>query len=154
MVYMNTQASSNHPQPHRLRKAYRKPGALVLTILIVLIGAVLAASLLLPKGERINAAGYQVVYLTNNQAYFGKLKNTSGEYLVIQSPYAPQNVAQPNQDEAQENAAVANNQTTLLKVRDQVYGPEDSISIKSDQVLFWQNLRDDSKVVQAIKSKQ
>ena len=126
---------------------YKKPGALIITCLIVLIGAVITVSFLLPKGERINSSGYQVVYMTSGQVFFGKLKSTEGNYLVLDTPYTAQDV----QPEGKKQAAAS---TTLVKVSQQQYGPTETMSLKSNQVLFWQNLRDDSKVVQAIKSKQ
>ena len=98
--------------------------------------------------QAIDASKYQVVYLTNGQAYFGKLQNASGDFLVIKSPYIAQSVSADNK------TAATSAQATLLKVTSQVYGPEDSIAIKSSQVTFWQNLRDDSKVTQAITSKE
>ena len=65
----------------------------------------------------------------------------------MKDPYTAQSVA-AKQGETQTGAT-----TTLLKVSQQVYGPQDSIAIKSDQVSFWQNLRSDSKVTAAIKQK-
>ena len=122
----------------------------------VLLGAALVliiaiVTLLLMKSrpsQQLDSNKYQVVYLTTGQAYFGKLQNTGGDYLVMKSPYSVQNVA--NGD----NKDTAVSQTTLVSVSKQVYGPEDSIAIKASQVTFWQNLRDDSKVTQAIKSKE
>lgn len=96
--------------------------------------------------QKIDSSKYQVVYMTNGQAYFGKLKNSSGEYLVLDTPYTAQSVETPKQDEQKTEAAPS----TLLKVSSQVYGPEDSIAIRSSQVAFWQNLRSDSKVSKAI----
>ncbi len=98
--------------------------------------------------QSINHSGYQVVYLMNGRAYFGKLQNTSGDYLVIRSPYAEQTISAPS------DAANTTPQTKLLKVSDQIYGPDDSIALRADQVAFWQNLRDNSKVVQALKADQ
>lgn len=129
--------------PFRL---YRQPGALMITAAIVVVGALLGLMLLVPKGERINASQYQVVYMTSGQAYFGKLQNTGGDYLVLKSPYTAQEI-KANDEKSQP-------QTTLVKVSQQAYGPEDVMSLKSDQVLFWQNLRSDSKVAKAITSKQ
>ncbi len=101
------------------------------------------------QSQSINRSAYQVVYLTNGQAYFGKLQNTSGEYLVMRSPYSAQSVqAEPKAEEETTPT------TTLLRVRDQVYGPEDSIAIRAETVAFWQNLRDDSKITALLKSKQ
>ena len=130
------------PTPKSL---YGRPGGLIVTALVVALGAFVALAYFLPQGERVNGDGYQVVYLASGQAYFGKLKNTTGEYLVLDSAYTAS-----DQTSAQDNVQ---NQTSLIKVSEQVYGPDDSLSIKSDQVVFWQNLRDDSKVVQAIESR-
>jgi hypothetical protein len=40
-----------------------------------------------------------------------------------------------------------------VKVGDEVYGPEGNMNIRADQVLFWQDLKADSKVAKAIDSK-
>jgi len=129
------------------RELYRKPGALLLTVAIVIAGAWLTLLFVLRKRERIKTDGYQVVYMTSGQAYFGKLQNTEGSYLVLKMPYTAQDV----KPEGSENVQTS---TTLVKVSQQQYGPEDTMSLKGDQVLFWQNLRDDSKVSLAIKNAQ
>jgi hypothetical protein len=36
----------------------------------------------------------------------------------------------------------------------ELHGPEDKMSVSSEQVLFWENLKNDSKVVQAIHKYQ
>jgi len=101
--------------------------------------------------QRIDTSKYQVVYLVNGQAYFGKLQNTSGDFLVLKSPYIAQSVENTDKNST---SGVGATQTTILKVTDQVYGPDDSIAIKSSQVAFWQNLRDDSKVTKAVNSQK
>lgn len=75
-----------------IREAYDRPGALILTSIIVLIGAFIAWQLLLPQGERVNADAYQVVVTTNGKTYFGKLRSAGGEYLVLDHPYTTQAV--------------------------------------------------------------
>ncbi len=102
------------------------------------------------RTQQIDTKGYQVVYLISGQTYFGKLQNQSGDYLVLKQVYAEQTVQAAAKNEDGTPKAP---QTTLVKVRDQVYGPEDSIAIKSTQVAFWQNLRSDSKISQAIDGK-
>jgi len=97
-------------------------------------------------GQVIDKTSYQVVYMSNGQAYFGKLQNVSGQFLTLASPFSAQN---PQQDSSDTNAAVP-----LVPVTEQVYGPENSIALRSENVLFWQNLRDDSKVTQAIKNQK
>ncbi|QQS21710.1 hypothetical protein IPM09_04300 [Candidatus Saccharibacteria bacterium] len=128
-----------------------------ITSSLSLMGAVMLAGILTfaivlyalnGRDTPIDPSKYQVIYLTNGQAYFGKLQNTRGEYLVVSSPYTAQTPAQQASNKDTEQT------TTLLRVRDQLYGPEDTMAIKSSQVVFWQNLRDDSKISQALKAKQ
>jgi hypothetical protein len=89
---------------------------------------------------------YQVVYLLTGQVYFGKLQNTGGQYLTLKNVYTLE--AKPTASDSTD----ASNTSNILQVSRQVYGPEDSMAIRADQVQFWQNLRSDSKVAQAIKS--
>lgn len=125
----------------------RLPKLVVLPVVVVVIVGFVIAWIWLPSGQRIDNSVYQAVYLSNGQAYFGKLKSTSGDYVTLESPYTVQEVQAEKSKDAQ-------GQTTLLKVRDQVYGPDDSIALRSENILFWQNLRSDSKVQQAIEAKQ
>lgn len=128
-------------------------------IIAVVVGAALAVTGLIwlvqqlyqTSLQRIDASKYQIVILTTGQMYFGKLQNQSGDYLVIKSPYVEQAV---ESEEKNADGSAKQAQTTLLKVSSQLYGPDDSIAIKASQVILWQNLRDDSKVSQAIKSKE
>lgn len=137
-----------------LRKLWSSKSNFVLAITAVVVSVAglvwLVQQIYQANLQRIDTSKYQIVYLVNGQAYFGKLQNTSGDFLVVKSAYIAQSVEATNIESDDKTA----NQTTLLKVTDQVYGPQDSIAIKSSQVAFWQNLRDDSKVVQAIKAKE
>lgn len=89
---------------------------------------------------------YQVVYLLTGQVYFGKLQNTTGQYLTLNNVYTLENQA------SSDKAAAENSTSNIIQVSRQVYGPEDSMAIRADQIQFWQNLRTDSKVAQAINS--
>ena len=121
----------------------------VVTVVAAALISFLALQLFL-KPMRVDPSGYQVISLVSGQVYFGKLKNIGGEYLYLEAPYVEQQVqAQEKNTDGSTKAA----QTALIRVKDQVYGPQDMIAIKSDQVVFWQNLRADSKVAQAIKAK-
>lgn len=142
---------TEHVKPRILKNKSRliKLGALMGGLALVL--AIALVTMLIMKSQpaqTIDTSKFQVIYLTNGQAYFGKLQNTSGEFLVVKSPYIAQSIG------ADDKTEDTSTQATLLKVTSQVYGPEDSIAIKSSQVTFWQNLRDDSKVTQAIKAKE
>lgn len=87
---------------------------------------------------------YQAVYLVTGQVYVGKLQNTEGRYMTLTHVYTIQ--------APQGEAAKTDSTSNIVQVSRQVYGPEDSMAIRADQVQFWQNLRTDSKVSQAIQS--
>ncbi len=119
----------------------------------IVTGSVLAVSIVVwllfgvPwNQQRILSDRYQAVYLTSSQIYFGKLQNTSGDFLTLKTPYVAQQSTDVNGDKATQS------ETSLVKVTQQVYGPDDSIALRTDQVQFWQNLRADSKIVQTIES--
>lgn len=126
-------------QPHASRWMVTVSGAIVVLLVAFSIYGILNDS----RQQRIDSSLYQAVYLTNGQMYFGKLQNTSGDYLTLKSAYMPQST----------NAELQADTSALIRVRNQLWGPEDSMAIRSSQVAFWQNLRDDSKVTQAIKAK-
>jgi hypothetical protein len=48
----------------------------------------------------------------------------------------------------------ANNKLQLVKLGSELHGPEDSMYVAKDKVLFWENIKDDSQVMQAIKQAQ
>ena len=106
----------------------------------------------------MNAKGYQSVFLTNGQVYFGKV-STSGRWIKLTDIYYLQ-VTQPLQQASSESNAApqstgtaANNQpnSQLIKLGSELHGPTDAMYIEKDKVLFWENMKDDSKVVSAIK---
>lgn len=115
--------------------------------LLVVLGAFLGTYFYLHRNDQVIMHDrYQVVYLLTGQVYFGKLQNTGGQYLTLKNVYTLE--AKTPTDAT----ADATNTSNILQVSRQVYGPEDSMAIRADQVQFWQNLRSDSKVAEAIKS--
>ena len=88
---------------------------------------------------------WQAVFLTNGQVYFGHLR-TTGRYFVLKDIYYLQ-VPQPLQ---QESAGVVSANINLVKLGEELHGPDDFMYIDRDKVMFWENLKDTSKVVEAI----
>ena len=87
---------------------------------------------------------YQAVFLTNNQVYFGKLADQDKAYVKLTDIFYLQ-VSQPLQP-----SEPANN-VNLIKLGAELHGPADSMAINRDHILFIEDLRTDSQVVQAIK---
>jgi hypothetical protein len=103
-----------------------------------------------PDGIKKNQ--YQAVFLTNGQVYFGKVSNVNSGYVDLADIYYLQ-VQQSVQPDAKA-ASSENPQVSLAKLGSELHGPEDQMKISREQILFWENLKDDSKVVEAIKKNQ
>lgn len=89
---------------------------------------------------------WQAVFLNNGQAYFGHLKNLKQDYVSLENVYYLK-VAQPTQP-----TQAGSQQFNLVKVENDLHGPEDILYIQKSQISFWENLREDSPVVSSIKS--
>ena len=138
--------AANHAQRPR-KKGWLVP-AIVAVIVLLIVGAV-AWHLVQGKGGAPRGDRYQAVFLDNGQVFFGKLKNTHGDYLTLEGAYYTRKQDVPD-DATEEQKAAVNNNVSLARVGDEVYGPESTIRIKAEQVLFWQDLKADSKVAKAI----
>lgn len=96
---------------------------------------------------------YQAVFLTNGQVYFGKVTDANQETLVLENIYYLRTAGNPqtSEEEPSVNAPAADN-FSLIKLGQEIHGPEDRMSINLSQVLFVENLKNDSKVVEAIRA--
>ncbi len=81
---------------------------------------------------------YQAVFLSSDQIYFGHLKNVGSDYLLLTDVYY---------------VKVDENSVGQLVKLGQIepHGPKDEMVINQDHILFWENLRFDSPVIQTIQ---
>jgi hypothetical protein len=106
------------------------------------------------ENKNINHSGYQAVFLSNGQVYFGKLADLNNKYVTVTDIYYLQ--VQQNSgttgstlQNASSNADTSA-QVSLAKLGSELHGPSDKMYIASDQVLFWENLKSNGKVAEAI----
>lgn len=85
---------------------------------------------------------YSAVFLGNGQVYFGKMVKKNNSEIVLQNVY----YFQTNE------ATTTKTKLELTKLGSEVYGPTDQIFINTSQVVFYEKLRDDSKLVESIKN--
>ncbi len=104
-----------------------------------------------PKIEK--SSGYQAVFLTNGQVYFGKLSGETSSYATLKDIYYLQ-VTQPplqgSQQQGQQAQTQAQPQLSLVKLGNELHGPVDTMQINRDQILFYEDMKEDAKVIQAI----
>lgn len=100
----------------------------------------------------VEGSKYQAVFLSNGQVYFGRLKLTS-TYYVLSDIYYLQAADTPSTASSKDPDTTAND-IQLIKLGTEIHGPDDQMVIAKEQVLFFENLKDDSTVVKSIKSYQ
>lgn len=118
-------------------------------MMFVVTAAVLLIGVAFFKAPGVKSSSFQAVFLTNGQVYFGHLKDANTKMPRLTDIYYLQsNPANPQQGD---NSQTTQAQLSLVKLGKELHGPEDSMTIKSDQILFWENLTSGGKVAQAIK---
>lgn len=95
----------------------------------------------------VDSSKYQALFLTNGQVYFGKLSSSDRKTIRVDNIFYLQ-VQQPVQPKADDDKAEG--ETQLIKLGQELHGPEDAMFVDRSQVLFWENLKNDGKVAQAI----
>jgi hypothetical protein len=121
----------------------------LITILVVAVVAYIAVG-----GPKKAESGYvdnkklQAVFLNGGQVYFGNIKDLNGKFLSMSNIYylRVNQQVQPNQS----NSSTNSNDISLVKLGCELHGPTDSMVINREQVVFWENLKDDGQVAKAV----
>ena len=137
------------------KKQYRfKPLLIAILAVVVVAGLIVAGSILFRQfssGTAIDSNKYQAVFLSNGQVYFGKLQNSSGEYLKLTNVFYLQTKTDPATQNPQTTSTNGNN-VELVKLGSEIHGPDDQMVINHSQVLFYENLKPDGRVSQSISN--
>jgi len=106
------------------------------------------------KGEEkyVDKNKFQAVFLNGGQVYFGKIRSLNSKYVTLDNIYylRVNQQVQPNQTTSNNTQAAAQD-VSLAKLGCELHGPTDAMVINREQVLFWENLKDDGQVVTAVK---
>ncbi len=159
------QSNSSEPSPqhHRplpppvRRRSVGSLGLLLVAAVVLLVGGILLFSMM--KNNEDSSTGtttsqkttdkWFAVFLTNGQVYFGHLPTVEADQLQLANIYylqVQERVQPPASQQQTEQPGVS-----LVKLgRSELHCPVDKMTINRDQVLFWEELKPESKVVQAI----
>jgi len=114
---------------------------------VLILLALLAGAWYVYGGGGSNASGpiasgqYQAIFVDNGQVYFGELDMDTGGFYTLTDVFYLQ------------SGGVAIDQTSnlaLVKLGNEAHGPTDKMMINPEHILFIEDMKDDSKVVQAI----
>lgn len=149
------------PPPPMPRSRLSPPRWLILATISVLVGIGIGWATMSEEAKsfwqnlpaRISGGSrtYQAVFLTNGQVYFGKVKSGKADPVVLRDIFYFQVTQQlqpaPNPSESPKSVP----QISLVKLGNELHGPTDEMRVTRSQVLFIENLKEDSSVVKAIK---
>jgi hypothetical protein len=102
---------------------------------------------------------YQSVFLTNGQVYFGKITYYDSSYVELSDIYYLQVIpvlqqGEENNQNNNKNPQEQKSELSLVKLGNELHGPTDRMIINRDQVVFVEDMKDDSKVTDAIRRHQ
>jgi len=123
-------------------------GWIVLLVALVLLWKLGVSYSIFPSltFPSVDAGRWQAVFVTNGQVYFGHLKEANRDYLVMDDIYYLR-VSEQLQPPSQQPQT----RIDLVKLGNEIHAPEDMMYLPKSQIIFWENLKLDSPVVQAIE---
>jgi hypothetical protein len=123
---------------------------IIILALFIIAGTVISKQFA-SSGPQIDTSKYQAVFLTSGQVYFGKLQNSNGDYLTLTNVFYLQAKTDTSTAGNPQKASPSNaNDVELIKLGNEIHGPEDKMVISHAQVLFYENLKSDGRVSQSI----
>ncbi len=95
--------------------------------------------------KQINQNQNQAVFLEGGQVYFGKITEITKDTMKLKDIYYLKTGSVDKTGNVVGGADVS-----LVKLGNELHGPEDAMIIERKNVTFWENLKDDGEVSKAI----
>lgn len=134
------------PEPVQRRWGWVFGGAALVVLALV-------AALKLSTGSVLglwpSQSTWQAVFLSNGTVYFGQVGSYGGQWLELHDIYYLQRAQTPQPSGATEEQA-SQGKLVLIKLGSELHGPTDTMRINREHVVFIEDLKPDSQVVQAI----
>jgi hypothetical protein len=90
--------------------------------------------------DQVDKQTYQAVFVDNDQIYFGRIAKDEGEFITLNDVY----YIKVNSDSSDGK---------LTRLGDnEPHGPKNQMFIEREHIIFWENLRANSPVVQTIRT--
>lgn len=141
-----TQANPvNHRKANKLSRGMRFASiALLFSATILVVALVLYVVFGGPKNEQdyVDKTKYQAIFLNGGQVYFGHVQNMNEKYIKLSDIYYL-SVSQQVQPDQKDNKSDQQQQITLVRLGCELHRPQNSMLINREQVIFWENLKDD-----------
>ena len=123
--------------------------ALIVCIAILILSIALYVGIAKPsasQGKYVDSSKMQAVFLNGGQVYFGKIGTINGSFMRLTDIY----YLRVNQQVQPDGSSSNNQDISLVKLGCELHGPQDSMVINQQQVIFWENLKGDGQVAKAV----
>lgn len=118
-----------------------------ITILILALVSFIAFGGPTSQSKFVRQDRMQAVFLNGGQVYFGRITSLNDKFIRLGDIY----YLRVNQTVQPDGSAASSNQdVSLVKLGCELHGPDDSMVINQEQVIFWENLKTDGQVAKAV----
>lgn len=138
----------NQPTPKRTNEFFLKRITFFLAIILIFVAVYFLffkSNILRPNLESKNDAVWYAVKLTTGETFYGQVKNTASDPIVMNSVYYDY-----DQQKGDNAKPAENNTLRLVKRGGETYGPDGTVEIVRSQVVYMEPMKDDSEVLKAI----
>lgn len=122
--------------------------ALLIAVLILVVATIImiATNGKQGQGQYVDKNNLQAVFLNGGQVYFGNIGEITDDYTTMSNIY----YLRVNQQVQPDGSTTGNGDVSLVKLGCELHGPQDKMVINNEQVVFWENLKSDGQVAQAV----
>jgi hypothetical protein len=127
----------------------KKIGAVILVLIALAAGGALGYREYQAKAKSQFANKRQAVFLTSGQIYLGFINRVTKQTIELTDVYYIKSTSagQNNEDQTTNKTTVS-----VARLGNELYGPGDIVYLNRDQVTYYTNLKEDSKINEAIKA--
>lgn len=136
---------------NRKAKMHNKKVSALLIVAVLLVASLVGWHKFGPT-PGVQSDKYQAVFLDNDQVYFGKIKDIDHDTVILTDIYYLQKQSGEQSVSQAASDATSQGNLSLVKLGAELHAPQDEMRINRDQVVFWENLKSDGKVAEAIKN--
>lgn len=148
----SSQPSGNSGPKNKILNLKFASVALLFSATILVVALLLFLVVGTPKNEAnfVENDKYQAVFLNGGQVYFGQVTDLNSEYLRLVDIYYLRVNQQVQPAEDGQTPVPTEGDISLVKLGCELHGPKDEMLINRGQLVFWENLKDDGQVSEAI----
>jgi len=139
--------------PKSVKNTNNGKAILVFTILIFVLVLLFISTSFWQNGTIRNTVqllkfknSYQVIFLNNGQAYFGNITEITNKYIILKDPY----FIKVQQKQIEDEDQTTQPEIKLLSIKDEFHSPKDYMLIEKSGVLFIEELKDSSQIIDII----